>query len=134
MGVHKAWEAKRAFAPRLEIGIRNQRFLENPEVGILISINWLILAMTVFFAGMKLTLHQSQVHSCLLCHAVMSLQFTHVPSLACRGGLRKSRADCSTVGLYCVTITWHQICKGSPYITVASVLLHETVERRRLGR
>jgi len=65
MGVRKAWEAKRAFAPRLEIGIRNQRFLENPEVGILISINWLILAMTVFFAGMKLTLHKSQVHSCL---------------------------------------------------------------------
>ena len=33
----------------------------------------------------------------------MSLQFTRVPSLACRGGLRKWRADCSTVGLYCVT-------------------------------
>jgi len=46
----------------------------------------------------------------------MSLQFTHVPSFACRGGLRKSRADCSTVGLCCVTITWQQICKGSLYI------------------
>jgi len=41
----------------------------------------------------------------------MSLQFTHVPSFACRGGLRKWRADCSTVGLYCVTITWQQIFK-----------------------
>ena len=29
---------------------------------------------------------------------------------------------------------WQQICKGSLYITVAGVLLHETVERRHLGR
>jgi len=48
--------------------------------------------------------------------------------------LFKSRADCSTVGLYCVTITWQQICKGSLYIVVAGVLLHETAERRHLGR
>jgi len=39
MGVRRAGEAKRAFAPRLEIGIRNQIFLEKPEVGILIPIN-----------------------------------------------------------------------------------------------
>jgi len=38
----------------------------------------------------------------LQCHAVMGLQFTDVPSFACRGDVRKSRADCSTVGLYCV--------------------------------
>jgi len=38
MGVPRR-EAKRAFAPRLEIGIKNQIFLENPEVGILIPIN-----------------------------------------------------------------------------------------------
>jgi len=47
MGVRRAGEAKRAFVPRLEIGIRNQIFLEKTEVGILIPIN-LILAMTVF--------------------------------------------------------------------------------------
>ena len=28
-----------------------------------------------------------------------------------------------------MTITWQQICKGSLYITVAGVLLHESVER-----
>jgi len=39
MGIHRAWEAKRAFAPRLEIGIKNHIFLEKPEVGILIPIN-----------------------------------------------------------------------------------------------
>ena len=54
----------------------------------------------------------------------MSLQFAHVPSFACRGGLRKSRADCSTVGLYCVTTTWQQIFKSSLYITVAGVFCY----------
>ena len=63
-----------------------------------------------------------------------SLQFNHAPSFACRGGLRKSRVDCSTVGLHCVTIKWQQIRKGSLYITAASVLLHETVERTHRGR
>jgi len=70
----------------------------------------------------------------LWCHAVMSSQFTHVSSFACRVGLRKSRADRSAVGLYCVTIPWLQTRKGSLYITVAGVLLHETDERTRLGR
>jgi len=46
----------------------------------------------------------------------MNLQFTHVPFFVSRSGLRKSRADFSTVSLYCVTITWQQICKGSLYI------------------
>jgi len=39
MGVRRAGEAKREFALGLEIGIRNQTFLEKPEVGILIQIN-----------------------------------------------------------------------------------------------
>jgi len=39
MGVRRAGEAKRAFAPRLEIEIRNQIFLEKTEVDILIPIN-----------------------------------------------------------------------------------------------
>jgi len=51
----------------------------------------------------------------------MGLQFTHVSSFACRGGLRKSRADCSAVGLYYVTIPRQQTSKGSLYITVAGV-------------
>jgi len=47
MGVHRALEAKRAFAPSLEIGIKNQIFLEKTEVGVFRLID-LILAMTVF--------------------------------------------------------------------------------------
>jgi len=62
------------------------------------------------------------------------LEFTHVPSFACTGGLRKLRADCSTVGLYCITITWQQIGRNSLYIAVSGVLLHETVERTHRGR
>jgi len=52
----------------------------------------------------------------LWCHAVMSFQFTDVPSFVCGGGLQKSRADCSTVGLYCVTITRQQIGNGPPIL------------------
>jgi len=37
MGVRRAGEGKRAFAPRLEIGIKNQIFLETPEVGISVA-------------------------------------------------------------------------------------------------
>jgi len=92
----------------------------------------LILAITVFC---RYETHTAQAPaSQLWCHAVMSLQFTHVPSFACRNGLRKSRADCYTVGLYWVTITWQQIFKSSLDITVAGVLFHETVERAYLGR
>ena len=66
MGVRRARGAKRAFAPRLEIGIMKQLFLEKPEVGIFPS-NWFDSCNDSFFAGMKLTLHKSQVHS----HSVM---------------------------------------------------------------
>jgi len=40
MGVRRAGGTKRAFALRLEIGIKNQIFLEKHEVGILTPINW----------------------------------------------------------------------------------------------
>jgi len=43
--------------PSVEIGIKNQKFL------LKFRLIDLILAMTVFFAGMRLTLHKSQVHS-----------------------------------------------------------------------
>ena len=66
------------------------------------------------------------------CHAVMSLQFTHVPSFACWGRLRNLRADCSTVVLYYVTIIWQRIFKGSLQVTMVGVLSHVTVERRHL--
>jgi len=39
MGVRRARGEKRAFAPRLEIGIMKHLFLEKPKAGILIPIN-----------------------------------------------------------------------------------------------
>jgi len=39
MAVRRARGAKRAFAPRLEIGIMKHLFLEKPKVGILIPSN-----------------------------------------------------------------------------------------------
>jgi len=87
--------------------------------------------MTVFCRYETHTAQESG--SQLWCHAVLGLQFTHVTYFACRGGLRKSREDCSAVSLYCVTMPRQQTCKGSLYIMVAGVLLYETVERTHLG-
>jgi len=70
----------------------------------------------------------------LWCHATMSLQCIHFPSFACRGRLRKLRAGCPAVSVYCVRITWQQIFKISLHVAVAGVLLHGTVERKHLGR
>ena len=63
MGVRRVRGAKRAFAPRLEIGIMKQLFLEKPEVGILIPSDWFDSCNDSFFAGKKLALYKSQVHS-----------------------------------------------------------------------
>jgi len=56
--------------------------------------------MTVFYLYETHTAQEPS--SQLQCHAVMSLQFTHVTFFTCRGGLWKSRADCSNVGLRCI--------------------------------
>jgi len=106
--------------------------LEKTEVGILIPINWFDSCNDSCFAGMKLTLHKSQAHCYWLCSDELAVQ--SCPLLCLQRLVRKSRAGYSTVGLYCVTITWQQICRSSLYIAVVGVLLHETVERTRLGR
>jgi len=49
-------------------------------------------------------------------------------SIACRGGLQNLRADCSTSGLYGVTIAWQQIFKCSLEVKEEGVLPHVTVE------
>jgi len=79
----------------------------------------LILAMTVFLLVWNPPCTRVRFTVVVSCSDELAVH--HVPSIACRSGLRKSRADCSTVGLYCVTITWQQICKGSFCITVAGV-------------
>jgi len=59
MCVRRARGEKRAFAPRLEIGIIKHLFLEKPEVGILIPINWFDSCNDSFCAGMKLIAQES---------------------------------------------------------------------------
>jgi len=44
------------------------------------------------------------------------------------------RADCSALVLYCITITWQQIFKGSLQVTAVGVLPLVTVERGHLGK
>jgi len=74
---------------------------------------------------------QTQIHCSRSC--VVSLQFFHVRSFACRGRLPNLKADYSTVRLCCVTITWQQIyC--SLQVTIVGLLPHVTNERRHLGR
>jgi len=87
------------------------KFSRNPEISNLIPNNWFTSCIDSLFAGVTLVPQKRQVQSWWC--AVMSLQFTLVPSFVCRGRLRKLRTACSTVGLYCITITWQQIFKGS---------------------
>ena len=49
------------------------------------------------------------------------------------GKLPNVRADCFTVGVYHVIITWQQIFKCSLQVTILCVLSHVTLERRHLG-
>jgi len=64
------------------IWIRNKIFLEKPEVGISIPIKWFDSCNDSFFAGMKLTLHKSQVHSYSVMQwwACNSLMFPPLPA------------------------------------------------------
>jgi len=70
-------------------------------------------------------LHKSEVHYCGDMQ-MMSLQFAHICSFAYRSRLRNLRADCFTVGLYCITTTRHYIFKSSLQVTVVGVLPHVT--------
>jgi len=68
----------------------------------LIPIVWLNSYNDNLFARMTNTAQEPDL--LFWCHAMMSLHFNHVRSLVCRRWLRNVRVNCSTVGLYCVTI------------------------------
>jgi len=111
-------------------GLGTKNF-HKPEVSNLIPITWFNSCKDGLF-GMTLTLAAQEPGSLIWCYAVMRLQFTHVCSFACRGRLRNLRADCSTVGLYCVTVTWQRIFKCLRKVAAVGVLPHVTVEGRHL--
>ena len=108
MGVHNKGE-KRSFIPLLEIGAKKQNFVASLKSGAQFRLNWFNSCIDSLFAGMTPTMHKNQVH----CRSVVqgwvcsSLMSAALP--VCRGKLRNWRADCSTVGLYCVTIAWERI-------------------------
>jgi len=105
----------------------NQKRLENLKTAVQFRLISLILAI----AGSSPVWHIAQeVGSLFWYHEVVSLQFTHVRYLGCRCRWQSLWVDCSIVTLYCVTITWQQISKGS--VTVVGVLPLVTVERRHL--
>jgi len=51
------------------------------------------------------------------------------PLICLQKQVAKLGTDCSTFGLYCVTITWQQIFKGSLQVAAISILLPVTVEQ-----
>jgi len=83
----------------LEIGIKNKIFLEKAEVGILNSDELIWFLQWQFFAGMKLTLHKSQVHS----YSVM--QWWACSALMCP--LLQRRVAKVVSGLFCVWSLFH---------------------------
>jgi len=73
----------------------------------LIPNNWINSCNGRLSAGMALTLHKSQVHCSGVISDELAVHSCWLPrSFACRCRLRNLRADCSAIGLYCVTITW----------------------------
>ena len=111
----------------LEIWSKNSKHLENLKTAVQFRLISLILATAVHLPEW----HTAQEGGSLFWyHEVVGLQFTHVRYFACRCRLQSLWADCSIVTLYCVTVTWQQIFKGS--VTVVGVLPHVAVERRHL--
>jgi len=97
----------------------------------LILISWVNSCNDSLFADMTLTLHKSQVH----CFGNMQLwACSSIRFFACRGRLRNSRTNCSTIDLCCVTIKRQQIFEDALQVMAACVLPHVTIERRHLGR
>ena len=92
------WE----FATTWILGLRT-KISRKPEVSSLID---LIFAMTVLFFDMTLTAQEPG--SLLWCHAISSLQLTHVRFISCRDRLRNLGANSSIIGLHCVTVAWQQ--------------------------
>jgi len=69
---------------------------------------------------MTLKLHKSQF--AVLVSFSREIAVHLIRSFGCRYWLRKSGANCSTVSLCCVTITWQHIFEGSLQVAVVAVL------------
>jgi len=113
--------------PLLEIGTKKQKFLENVKSGIEFWLFGLILAMTVCLPTWHS--HGTRVSFTVLITCSYKLAVHSCPLLAYRGRLWNSGANCSIVGLCCITITWQQIFEDALQVTVVGVSPHVTTEQ-----
>jgi len=127
MGVRRV--RKTSICPPWKLALRTKYFCKNLKSASSFWLIDLILEITVFLPVWNSHCTRLRFTVTVSCSGELA-----VHSCPYRGGLRKSRADCSAVGLYCVTIPLQQSCRGSLYITVAGVLSHGAAARRRLGR
>jgi len=104
MGVRRG--GKMGICHPLEIATKNKNVFENLKLAANFRAIHLIVVMTVYLPVYDIDNHTAQEPGSLFwCHAMMRLQFARALSFACRGRLRTLLEDCSTVGLYCATIT-----------------------------
>ena len=90
----------------LEIETRSQNVFENMWLAANFRVIHLIVAMTVYLPVYDTDNHTAQEPGSLFwCHATMSFKLARALSFTCWSRLRNLLADCSTVGLYCATLT-----------------------------
>jgi len=121
-------EGKTGIPPPLEIETKKQKFLENVKSAVLFWLVGLILAMTVIYPYS----HCTRVRFIVLVTCSYEFAVHQIRFFACRGRLQNS--NCSTIALYCVTITWQQIFEDALQVTVVRVLPNVTIEHGQLGR
>jgi len=105
----------------LEIGTKNQIFLVNLKSGALFRLNWFNSCIDSLFAGMTPTMRKNQVHCPGVMQWCVCSSFMSAALLVCWGKLRNLRADCSTVGLHCITIPWQWIFACWLQVTVVGL-------------
>jgi len=136
-GAHRSWASaggKTGICLPLEIGTKNQKFLEKLKSAVYFRVINLILAMTVYlpiwhshctrtrFTVLVWCSDEFGIHSCpLLCLqmqvAKLASRLFHCWSLLCNN-----------------TVSWQLIFKGLLQVTVADILSHLAVECRQLPR
>ena len=94
--------AKRALPP-LEIGTKSQKFIEKLKLAAKLRLIHLIFAMTVYLAIWHL--HCQRAGFTVLVSRSDEIAVCSCPLLHLKRQVAKLASGCSTVGIYCVTLT-----------------------------
>ena len=108
--------------PPLEIETKKQKFVENLKSAVQLRLVRLILAMTVWLPIWHSHCTRLRFAIPVTCSDALALHL--IRFFACRGRLRNWGANCSTICLCCVTVTWQQIFEVALEVTVVGVLSH----------